>query len=855
MKTLKKIVFTISPLAMAVASNMVHATSAVGTDNHLGNEMNPSGLPVLCEPSPEGLTSFSKDSRTPTGLRYQQPCLKPENDPEGDGWIVYGTVEAGVTGSGGDDKNAYFVEYADRDDGPIITVVSLSARDSESASYAEFSAGNLGRDDEHLEAEYGVAGSYKARFTYNKIPHVYATNAKSPYQGIGSGNLTLPAEIPVNSVSNSVPGSTEGLDSFIDSQSEFELSVNRERMGLSGDYEITEGVKAYVDYKHEQRDGLRAFGGSFNFDFLGLGIGSVNEVIEPIDYMSHDITAGFSINADRYNLNASYTGSFFSNRIDSLTYENPWNTGFGGFTPATGQSDLAPDNQFNQLRLEGNYQLPSWKGLATFSLSRGRMEQDDKLLPFTSNTGVLPFGVNLDDWNTTAALQRDSAEARIDTGVEQLKLSFKPTDKLGMKFGYRHYEEDNKTSPFASCNQITDQCAFVFLDAGLAGAFGSAALFRLFDPDNGVFTNFHYLSVPWDYEKNKYTAGFSYLVQAKTRLGFDYELEKIQRSYREVDETDENKFRFNIVHRDGGWGTIRVEAGYAERRYDGNYNSNPYEHFYTEELLHDFINDPGTAPASAAAAQAALNALAPHTLSELRKSDLSERDQMTFAAKVNLALNEKTDLMLTADYKDNDYDAAYGLDYDKTKGVGLEISQASSVKSDWYMSYYFQSIKSSMRNIDSTEIGTDGSAGGTFYPFANEWSSGEDETSHMIGVGLNTQLAPDYRLGLGYAYGLTKTKISYAAASAAALAASQAGANPVGSFDDIRYEQHQIELNLRGRVTDVIGWRMFAQYEIGRIEDFHYEGIQRAENEKLSLGTDVDDWDAFTVGLQAQYQF
>ncbi|MCB1889369.1 MAG: MtrB/PioB family outer membrane beta-barrel protein [Rhodocyclaceae bacterium] len=859
MKSVKPL-SALGPLSLALISAMAHASSAVGVDNHLGNEMNPSGLPVLCTPDPRGLMMYRDDGRTPTGLQNRQPCLTPDMDETGEGWIVFGTIEAGVIGSGGDDDNAYFVEYADRDDGPTITVIDLSAQDRGSARYARLNAGNLGRDDEHLEAEFGKAGSYRARLVYNRIPHVYATNAKTPYLGVGSGSLTLPAAFPANSVRGE---GAEPLNAYIASQDDLTLRVDRERLGLGLNVEIIDGLTTFIDYRFERRDGIKAYGGSFNFDFLeGFGnIGAVNEVVQPIDYASNDITAGLHYRGDGYNLSASYTGSFFRNDIDSLTYENPWITAgvFGGtYSPATGQTDLAPDNDFNQVRVEGNAELPWWQGIATLTVSRGRMEQDDALLPYTTNTGVLFGGlIDFDDWNTTAALSRRSAEARIDTGLEQLKLAFRPTDRVDLKLGFRHYDEDNRTEPFDTCNPQTGQCAFLLLDGALAEAFQSPGFIRLFDPSIGQFTNFHYRSVPWDTEKTSLSAAVGYRLTPRTRLGLDVERETIERNYREVHETDENKLRLNLVHRDASWGTLRLEAGVAQRSYAGDYDANPYEAFWTEHLLHDFIEDPATDPAAAAAAQAFIDTvLEPHTLDALRKSDLSERDQRTLAVKFNVALGPRADLMLTADYTDNEYDADYGLAGDTTTNLGAEYSHALGGASSWHVGYHFQQIDSAMNTIDSTDIGShDGSPGGDYYPLGNAWGATEDERSHFVSTGFETQLSDALRFGLSYAWGLTRTRLSYAAASAAALPASMPGASVSGSFDDIRYQQQVLQANLRGQIDANLSWRLFAVYEAGQVDDFHYDGIQYADRAKMLLGSEVDGWDAWLVGLLGQYRF
>ncbi len=76
-----------------------------------------------------------------------------------------------------------------------------------------------------------------------------------------------------------------------------------------------------------------------------------------------------------------------------------------------------------------------------------------------------------------------------------------------------------------------------------------------------------------------------------------------------------------------------------------------------------------------------------------------------------------------------------------------------------------------------------------------------------------------------------------------------------GSFDDIRCLQQVLQANLRGQINANLAWRLFAVVEAGQVDDFHYDGIQYADRAKMQLGTEVDAWDAWLVGLMGQYRF
>ena len=190
------------------------------------------------------------------------------------------------------------------------------------------------------------------------------------------------------------------------------------------------------------------------------------------------------------------------------------------------------------------------------------------------------------------------------------------------------------------------------------------------------------------------------------------------------------------------------------------------------------------------------------------------------------------------------------------EGVGVAKAASTACRSITTWRAQVALADSAMNTIDSTDIGShDANPGGDYYPFANAWASGEDERSHFVSTGFETGLGSGYRLGLRYSYGLTKTRVGYAAASAAALTGSLAGSSISGSFDELRFQQQILEANLRGQLTKQLSWRLYALYEAGQIDDFHYDGIRYADRAKMLLGTEVDDWDAHVVGLLAQYRF
>src|SRR6185436_14432705 len=113
-----------------------------------------------------------------------------------------------------------------------------------------------------------------------------------------------------------------------------------------------------------------------------------------------------------FNLTASV--SLFRNRIDTLTWENPFDIGTLGPPPSNapniqrGRFDLYPDNEAYQVQADFAQAFPSfYRSRLAASASIGRMRQDDALVAPTVNSGMAGRGslqFPLENWNTTDAL-------------------------------------------------------------------------------------------------------------------------------------------------------------------------------------------------------------------------------------------------------------------------------------------------------------------------------------------------------------------------------------------------------------------------------------------------------------------
>ena len=104
---------------------------------------------------------------------------------------------------------------------------------------------------------------------------------------------------------------------------------------------------------------------------------------------------------------------------------------------------LAPDNEFHQFYGTLGYRL-GYTTRATARVAVGRMEQDEKLLPYTINPAL------------QSPLPRSATDAEVNTLNYQFKLSTRPARRFSLNGSYRYNDRENETPRSGFDYVITD---------------------------------------------------------------------------------------------------------------------------------------------------------------------------------------------------------------------------------------------------------------------------------------------------------------------------------------------------------------------------------------------------------------
>jgi hypothetical protein len=893
--------------SLGAALEPARADSGVGPAP--GNALNPAPINPTTAGRPmdaDGLGGRAPASRTPTGLLYDLP-LDPGAEPEAkegdDSWKFSGFVEAGGLRAGGSNNRQGLRNYKDLGSGLYVNNFGLSAEKRDTARFAEFVGGGVGRDDQFYSFQFGRYNDWKVTGFYEETPQLFTTTYRSLWNGLGSGNLTL---------SNLTPGGTTNaattqtnIQNALAATNNSDLEAIRKKGGLRFDTNLGDFWKFYASFTDEKRQGSRPFGAVFG----GGGGGGNIEIAESIDYDTRDLVAGVQFSDSTSSFNLRVSGSFFRNDVDTMSFQNPLFitlNGSTGLTPATftqGRFDLAPNNEHYNIKGEYARALPGFfRGNFTATGALGTMRQNDDLIaptqfPLTGGT-VTAGGVSLANrWNTTAALSRQSADLRIDTRLADLGLSLKPVNGLDVKGKLRYYETVNHNQ-YQACNPLTGQWGRLLNDgSGLSLVTASGANPNAYNAANCDLAaaqalnlaptagNVPFRSTPYDYQQLTPSLAADYRLGRTSSVNAAIERESYRREFRERDRTWEDKIKLGYVERGAIDGTIRLSYEHDRRR-GSEYDSNPYEPFLSASF--------GPTPTANGVNMASWF----HSIGQFRSFDLADRDQNILNGRVNYALRKDLDGAVTLQLKDAEFPAPYGrTGHQKSNSVTFDLNYVSGPTAVLYGFYSYQTGTMEQKGVQpnsctlgntyyfysngqvlnaatgaaapATPAGTTlvatrdvtagnwpsvcgaASATGPLFPESRGWDVSSKDRNDVIGVGLKYDFGAA-RLDLNFTRALARTQIHYAYNPAALGMTAVQTALAGDGLSDLTFAQNVVSASVIIPIDKHVSLNVLGRYETGRVRDWHYDGVATnpvPANNAVYLDAGPQDYRAVLIGL------
>lgn len=454
-----------------------------------------------------------------------------------------------------DTNSSKFEEYRDMDSGGVARRVRLLGESPDGNRTLDFEIRNVARRDARYTLRYRNSGEYAVTLDYNLIPHRFGNNGTQLHSNASGRNIFTISDTTQQTLQDEVEAFFSGggtidfaflgglLQPFIDAANFVSPELERRRARAGIEIGKMSRLAWKIDLKQETRDGSRPYGSTFGF-------GNAIELPEPIRYDTRIAEVSGEWRAKRGGLRFGLNVSDFSNRFDTMIYDNPWritdstdsvaysapgSRSIGG--PSLGRNALAPDNEAVYVFLSGHAKLGE-RGWLNGNLSLGRMEQDESLLAHTINTAIdttvtdpsirPPF-----DASDPANLPASTAGTKVDVMHLSLNAGVKMSSWSSVKVRARYYDYDNNSAVLAFPG-------YVRMDA--------------------VWEAIPRITVPYAYKNHKVGVEFGFDPLAKTHIAVGYDLLSWDRDFREVRSSDEDILHVTVDSRNfknlvlsGGW--------------------------------------------------------------------------------------------------------------------------------------------------------------------------------------------------------------------------------------------------------------------------------------------------------------
>ncbi len=290
----------------------------------------------------------------------------------------------------------------------------------------------------------------------------------------------------------------------------------------TGTIDLNAGVTTY------KRSGNQPWGASWGFS-------QAEEVPLTLDNRTTNFTVGAAWTVEQLGLQFAFDNSAFTNDNEVLSWDNPQSL-TDSLTRGAGRGVMSvmPGNSMTTFRGAGVYKLPSRTSIsAAFAVSR--MDQDQALIPVTSNTLLAP-----------PPPSRATAEAKADVSMFNVAFNSRPIPKLWLTGRFRYRNFDQKTPEYVGAVAIFDTSI---------------------TPEDSVEPS-EYI----DYKNQNLQLAASYTLVRYATLRFDYLHNALDQTIREWPTVDENVERVSLDVLGTGWATLRASYEHATRRGSGEYD-------------------------------------------------------------------------------------------------------------------------------------------------------------------------------------------------------------------------------------------------------------------------------------------
>ena len=442
------------------------------------------------------------------------------------GSVTLGGIASDVKG----DNPWRMHEYRDLDDGVLA---GFDLRTDYGPWYHNLFGENLGRDDMYLSLRGGRYGLFKYSLYADDVVHNWTFGAITPFNGVGTNNLTLAGPNPTN----------------VATWNRFDYGIQHQNRG--GFAEMTPGVDSPFYFRitsnRKRTDGVRPVGQA-----LGSPGGPVLEMPLPIDWTQTDVAGEVGYSSKTMHLSASYLLSKFRDGNDFLFWQHPQVTAGQNMD----RSSISSDNELKRLAVNAVFRkLPMGSTLAfraTKTTIENSLPVQTSWLTLSGTTGVLRLA-NPSDTHFEGEIENTSFSAALNSNLAR---------GVDTKVYYNFYERENNSHHIVflpSGPGSGGGCDFTTPGGVAVTPARCTTEFLHFEKKNfGVEVGFRLN------RENRFTAGVDYAETERERVDFD-----------EAKET-----RYSVEWKSGMFGDVGTRVKYVHMNRDSRFLRGDYGNLF-----------------------------------------------------------------------------------------------------------------------------------------------------------------------------------------------------------------------------------------------------------------------------------
>lgn len=651
-----------------------------------------------------------------------KPKVKRVKGPA-DGEVNEAEVTVGVRSIAGDEKSWVYNEYRDRQPGVFAPDMAISSRNASRTVKA--SGVNLGRDDQTVDLSIRHKDKAKVDVNWTEIPHNFVFGAPTIWQGIGGNRLSVEPGLRGALTGVSARPNTVGVNNnAADNLAQYNILTSAFAAGGLDTTDIG-FVRQRGSINFENRLGAHTLGFRIDRDqrqgtrpmMFGFGFSYPLEMPMPIDYTTTDLTMDLRRDTRNASFQLSAFHSGFSNRNESLEFENPFRTQDGTVVGNVGIAALPADNTFKQWTLNAVFKNLGKDGRLNALYSWGEMDQHQPLLNLLSTNSVLMTTATQQAGLDQAVGAARVVQHKVRTTTKSLGYRVRPTRRTNLKANYKSYEYDNR-SPVIHFNgglHMGDGYSSInpAPNAEALGYWGRAETERP------------------SYHQTNWDLGLSYDLNDKHNVALEWGKKEMERHHRELEHSVEDIWSLTFSGKPQRRWSYRATYKMSDRSADG------YD--YLQPFYGVTVNPPVGPQANNENPQ----------LPWLRKYDEAARDRDEIG--VALTFLPREDLSITASFKDwkDEYDESlFGLLSDERQLYGIDIDHRINKRLGFTGFYNHEkgSMSQSARqwNPGAPGVNDPYPPGQDLTPTSNgNWWGTNSEETDTFGASLEWTIKPD----------------------------------------------------------------------------------------------------------------